>query len=282
MSKNLLLAIANIIKDPITEISEEYKSLNRINSVGDALETYIRDVFCGTFDENNIDDKNQKYSECFSYMGNQNNPPDIMIRGGDAIEVKKIGGKNSGIALNSSFPKSKLHSSDPMILDACKTCEDWESKDIIYAVGVVSGNKISSLWFVYGDCYAADKAVYERIRIKISEGVNSINGVEFAKTKELGRVNKVDPLGITYLRIRGMWGIENPLKVFGYLSDENLSKEFTVNAIMLKEKYESFPMGDRNLIESYVNEDFSIKDVKIKSPNNPAVLLDAKLFNFSK
>ena len=34
----------------------------------------------------------------------------------------------------------------------------------------------------------------------------------FAETKELGRVNQVDPLGITNLRIRGMWQIETQEK----------------------------------------------------------------------
>src|SRR5699024_11579610 len=62
------------------------------------------------------------------------------------------------------------------------------------------------LWFVYGDCYCADKSYYERIADTIKDGVSSIPDVDFGETKELGRVNKVDPLGITYLRIRGMWG----------------------------------------------------------------------------
>jgi hypothetical protein len=282
MSKNLLAALANIVENPISELSERYKSINRINSVGDALEFYIKDIFCNTISEEDINIKNRAYNECFSYIGNQNNPPDLIVKSGDAIEVKKIGGKNSGIPLNSSYPKSKLHSDDPMILEACKRCEDWTVKDIIYAIGIVRNNKIISLWFIYGDCYAADKEVYERIRQKISEGVNSIEGVEFSRTKELGRVNKVDPLGITYLRIRGMWGIENPYKVFNYISQLRNDGSFNVNAIMLKSKYEAFPEDDRQRIEKLIGNNLSISDTQIKSPNNPANLIDIKAISFSK
>ena len=40
------------------------------------------------------------------------------------------------------------------------------------------------------------------------------SGLEAGETDELGRINKVDPLGITSLRVRGMWQIKNPSKVF--------------------------------------------------------------------
>ena len=60
--------------------------------------------------------------------------------------------------------------------------------------------------------------------------------VVFSETKELGRVNQVDPLGITNLRIRGMWQIENPRKVFKYLH-EPTGKEFELVCIIPKEKY---------------------------------------------
>ena len=32
----------------------------------------------------------EKYSEVFSYLGNTSNPPDMIIKDGDAIEVKKL------------------------------------------------------------------------------------------------------------------------------------------------------------------------------------------------
>ena len=283
MKTNILKGLINLINNPITNLEFHYVAKNRANGMGEALEFYIKDLFCGTFEENDTKKRNEIYSKFFSYLGNQNNPPDIIIRDGDSIEVKKIESFGSGIALNSSYPKDKLYADSPMITQACRDCENWREKDIIYVIGVVSGqNKLRSLWFVYGDCYAADKEIYERIKDKISQGIDEISGVEFSKTKELGRVNKVDPLGITCLRIRGMWHIDNPAKVFQYLAEIDESKEFTVNALMLKEKYDSFLENDRKKLESIKRNNFEILDVEIKSPNNLAHLLNAKLIRFVK
>lgn len=282
MQTNLLVAFTNLIKNPVTELVSHYSSSIRINNMGDALEFYVKDLLCDSLNEKNLAKKNDAYHKYFSYIGNQNNPPDIIIRGGDAIEVKKIEGLRSVIALNSSYPKDKIYSDNPMITQACRDCEDWRTKDLIYIVGVVKKNSLRALWFVYGDCYAAGREVYERIREKISAGINELPDVEFSQTNELGRVNKVDPLGVTYLRIRGMWGIENPVKVFDYIVKVGSKAEPSVNAIMLKEKYLSFPEESRRNVENLIGSNFEIRDIKIKSPNNPAVFLDAKLLSFRK
>lgn len=51
---------------------------------------------------------------------------------------------------------------------------------------------------------------------------------------------------------------------------------------MLTSKYMSFAKSDRKTLENCIGKNFSIKDVQIKSPNNPAVMLDAKHLNFTK
>ena len=245
--------------------------------MGESLETYVKDLFCDSFDLS-AGEKIVEYNQHFSYLGNQNNPPDIMLRGGDAIEVKKIESANSSLALNSSHPKDKLHADDPKINSACRNAEDWSEKDIIYTVGHVNNSQLKYIWFVYGDCYAASRETYTRVSNAITEGVTSIGDIEFQQTNELARVNKVDPLGITYLRIRGMWGINNPVKVYNYLSEA--SGKFA-NLLLLKSKYETFPQEDRDRIEQLVGDKFTIVDVQIKDPNNPASLLDAKLLSYS-
>jgi len=272
---NILKAILNIANNPIVELKNSYSGRNTINNIGEALEAYIQDAFAGTISENDSVRRNQAISNTFSYLGNQNNPPDIIIKEGDAIEVKKIQSKGSAIALNSSYPKHKLYSTDPRITEACKTCEVWEIKDIIYAVGVTSDDKLNNLWLVYGDCYAASKEIYARIGDKIKNGVLEISDIEFSETKELGRVNKVDPLGITNLRIRGMWHIDNPIKVFKDIYTVNDSNAFNLSCIMRKDKFDSFTENDKKSIEE--NSKISISDIKIKNPDNPAQLLEAKL-----
>lgn len=283
MKNNILKAIINLVNTSTYELKEFYNAHNRANNMGDALEEYIKDIFSGTYDIKNEQERLEKISETFSYLGNNANPPDSMLRNGDAIEVKKIQNNNSSLALNSSYPKHKLFADSSMISNSCRDAEEWNEKDIIYAVGVVDENTLMNLCFVYGLDYCASEETYTKIKEKIKDGVEAIPGVEFSETKELGRVNKVDPLGITYLRVRGMWGIENPWTVFKYVYEKNLSKKFNFFAIINEEKYADFNSDDRKEFEDFVNNsELSMKKVKIKNPDNPAILKGAYLITYSK
>ncbi len=276
---NIVEAIYNIIDQNNFEIRAIYLGRNRANGMGGALESYIKDAFAGTFDVRDEMQKMQKYNQEFSWLGSQNNPPDIMIKGGDAIEVKKTQSANSSLALNSSYPKTDLRHTSPMITKECKECEDWTIKDLIYCVGHTTDTSLKSLWMVYGNSYAAKHETYQRIKTTISSGIKTIPDVVFADTKELGRVNQVDPLGITNLRIRGMWQIENPRKVFNYLH-ETTDKDFELVCIIPTEKYNSFPKGSRTKLEGLKENGFSIEYKQIKDPNNPANLMDCKLIKY--
>lgn len=278
---NIIDAIIQLVSNPKFELKSYSESHNRANNMGEALEEYIKDLFASTVNEKDKNIRNQKLAEVFSYLGNQNNPPDSMLRGGDAIEVKKIESNDSSLALNSSYPKAKLFSDSPMIKKACRTCEEWSVKDMIYAVGVVDENNLRSLAMVYGDDYCAEKDVYEQIKYVIKNGVENIPGVEFSETKELGRVNRVDPLGITYLRVRGMWGIENPFSVFDYIYKRDYSKRFNFMAIINDKKYYSFDNYTRLEKMCEINKNLKISNAKIKNPNNPAQLKNAKLITFT-
>lgn len=72
---NLLQAIMNIKSIQERNLGS-YKgvqdSKNRMNQMGVTLEVFLKDAFCNTFD---IENKDLVYSEYFSYLGNQNNPP---------------------------------------------------------------------------------------------------------------------------------------------------------------------------------------------------------------
>ena len=276
---NILEAIYNIVNQNNFTINEFYLGKNRANSMGDALENYIKDAFADTFRTDDEQSRLNIYNEKFSWLGTQNNPPDIMIKGGDAIEVKKIQSKNSSLALNSSYPKSDIRCTSPMITNECKACEEWTIKDLIYCVGHTSDTNLNSLWMVYGSIYAAKHETYQRIKTTISEGIKEIPDVFFSETKELGRVNQVDPLGITNLRIRGMWQIENPRKVFNYLH-EPTNMKFELICIIPIGKYNSFPKNSRTKIKEIKAQGFIIKDIRVKDPNNPARLLDCKLIKY--
>ncbi len=276
---NVLEAIYNIVNHQDFEIKNLYSGRNRANNMGEALEYYIKDAFAGTFEVPDELLRMQSFNRNFSWLGNQNHPPDIMINGGDAIEVKKTQSANSDLALNSSYPKADIRSTSPMITNECRNCEDWDVKDLIYCVGHTSDETLNSLWLVYGSIYAARHETYQRIKNTISEGIGTIPDVEFAETRELGRVNRVDPLGITNLRIRGMWQIQNPRKVFDYLH-QTTEREFELVCVIPTEKYDSFQEESRLKIEELELEEFELTNVEVKDPNNPANLIECKLISF--
>lgn len=262
--------------------------------MGDALEEYVKDAFANTIGHKQNENLLEKYNEVFAYFGNSNNPPDAILKNGDAIEVKKTESPSPNIALNSSPPKHKLYKNDSRITKRCKAVDGgvWEEKDIIYAIGYApKKNELKHLWFIFGDCYAASKSTYERIEKSIKDGIIKYSGVNLSETNEIGRVNRVDPLGITQLRIRGMWHIQHPSKVFSYLGNkishfdvDNTSSEddLFVTCLMRKSKYcsDSIEKDDRDKIECHPN----IKKcaVKIKDPDNPAVLINAVLIKVQR
>lgn len=284
MSTNVLKAIRNIKKNDEYDFSKLYppkseiSTHNRVNSVGDALELFTKDAFCGSFD---LEIKDNVFASNFSYLGNKNNPPDLIVKKGDAIEVKKLAGYTSTIQLNSSYPKSALYSNSSLITNACRDCEPtWSKKDMVYAVGVIKDKTLKTFVLIYGDCYAASPDIYERVQNIINEGLHKTN-LEMPKTNELGRVNKVDPLGITDLRIRGMWLIKNPLTVFSSLFKFRESEQkFSLIALMKKEKYESFPKVDKESLEK--DPLIKISHVRIKNPDNPANLNDSVMIRYDK
>ncbi|MEG4804651.1 NgoPII family restriction endonuclease [Microcoleus sp. ARI1-B5] len=285
---NILQAIATIINHPIPDLISYYKSKSQGNNritAGDALKYFVKDAFANTIDEPELS-KPEKYDEVFSWIrGNQSNPPNLMLRNGDAIEVYKIQTSKGSIQLNSSYPKSKLFSNNPQIVAACRDCEAWTEKDILYAIGVTSNDNtkenLKTLWLIYGDCYAASKEYYEGIKDQIASGINAISDVESSETEELARVNKVDPLSITSLRVRPMWLINHPSSVFDYVdTGYDPKKNFQIIAIMKESKYLSFSLDSRTMIESISVPGFKINTDSIKCPDNPDNLIPAKIITY--
>lgn len=277
--KNIIDAVITLVKRNSFALTEVRDGNNRMNLRGDALELYIKNLFADTFDCSDTERLN-KWSETFSWMGNSSNPPDFMLKGGDAVEVKKIESPDAAIALNSSPPKQTLKRSSPLISKACREAEDWSEKEIIYCVGVVSGNSLKHLFMVYGRDYCASDECYSQIRQKIKNGVETIPFVNFAPTRELGRVNCVDPLGITYLRIRGMWHIENPWRVFDYVYQRNLQAEFNFTCLIDSRIWTTLKNREE-LIKLQKNyPTLQIFDAQIKNPDNPAKIKPATLIRY--
>ncbi len=280
MACNLLsgiITLANFRNNDLRTYATKY--LSRANASGEALEYFVRDALSGSFEGTPVE-KMIRYRQVFSYLGNQNNPPDLMFKGGDAFEIKKLGGFKNALALNSSYPKNKLYSDDSRINDFCRICEKWKQKDFFYSVGQVVEGKLKTLFFVQGDCYAADREIYEKVSKPLQKEISALisgMGLETSDTNELGKVKRVDPLGITDLRVRGMWAIQNPNQVFSGICKFDESKEFNLFALMKKEKYESFPAEDIRDVAKH--KSIKLLEVKIPNPNNPAKTIDAILLH---
>lgn len=274
MATHLLDALRTIIQHNHFQLSSKNKGANRANHMGTALEEFIQDSFAHSFRQGKAA-RMLSLNKVFSYLGNQNNPPDMILHAGDAIEVKKIQSASSSLALNSSHPKDILHRDDHRLTKECRNLDDWQGdyRDFLYIIGIVDNEQLKHLSFIYGDCYAASREHYQRIYDSIISGIHSLSPtVELAKTKELGRVNRVDPLGITSLRIRGMWHIASPLKVFDYIYQPDLQKKFSFSCILRKSKYLSFPKDARDSLKGLPVHH---QDVAIQNPNNPSEVLEA-------
>jgi hypothetical protein len=288
MSRNIIDAIITIVQQPshkLVKYTSSGRNTNRMNVMGDPLEEYVKNMFADTFGVTDPIDRMKSISQTFSYLGNDSTPPDGMLKGGnmgDAIEVKKTN-SFGGIQLNSSHPKSKLLSTSTMITNDCRTCEDWTERDMIYVMGQVSNDSVKTLCMVYGMDYCANNSVYESLKDKVTNGIRNIPDIRWAdRTEELGRVNMVDPLGITYLRVRGMWFIQHPIRVFDYIYTLDTNKDFNLMVLINEDKIRQFDNFKKLVDIAQTYPSLEIKDVRIKNPNNPAQLRNAKLITYSK
>lgn len=279
MEINILNAFMNVVKNNIYDLSKDYIINNRANSMGSALEHYVLDMFANTF---NITDKETKMkiiNSVFSYTGSNSAPPDAIIRNGIGIEIKKIESRNAQLQLNSSYPKAKLYQNDTHLSRYARDAEDWCEKDFLYIIGYVGKNNniksLKELALIDASLYCADKETYEITFDNVKNGIESIEGENFEVTKELGRINKVDPLKITSLRIRGMWLLENPFKVFEYIYSPAKDSIFTMFGLISKDKYDNFHNLEEftQLVEE--TDNLNVEIVKVENPNNPAQLIDA-------
>ncbi len=70
-------------------------------------------------------------------------------------------------------------SDSPMITSICKNCGTGMKKICFIPIGTVSCGKLMLLFFVYGNCIAADKANMCELRKKIDSGIIECPDVEF-------------------------------------------------------------------------------------------------------
>lgn len=295
MVVTVLDAFKELLDHDNTVLTPIFRGNGRANSAGDSLEYFIKDLFCGnTFQYQHQDKKNKEYKKVLSWTGNSTNFPDFIVRGGVGVEPKKINGGNySSISLNSSFPKDYIYPESqnlPQNIDE----GDWDKKPVIYVVGnlykpnkkiseQIDDDRLTALWFAYGNTFIANEEQYKSIIEQIKSGIKDSlvdSQAELEPSKELGRIKDIDGLKNSNLRIRGMYELKHPGAVFSqYVQGfedlpENVSKVFL---IMLKSDYDS--ITNKPDFTEYINEGTLIQnDINIPNPNDPDAEVSAVLF----
>ncbi len=280
---NIIDAIINLINHNNFTL-RKFKDEGNKATKGKDLEEYVKDMFANTFDKTG-EDRNKELLNIFSHLGDENNPPDAILKGGDAIEVKKTDNLTGKLQLNSSHPKSKLNKDDPMITQQCKDAEpdNWE-KDILYIIGFVKNNIVKHLSMIYGIDYCSSGDPYSNLKEKIKNIIaplkNDYPNEYDTKTKELAHFNKIDPLKISSLRVRAMWVIDNPLKVFSEKYTPPKKCNFSLMCIIDNEIWEKLKNVDKISSFAKKHNTLNISDDDIKDPNAPDAKRPVKLITF--
>jgi hypothetical protein len=286
MSPNILTAIKNISNFKTNNMGEYFKDYagNKIKTARQQMEYYVKDAISGSF--NSVKDKKptDRYNGLFSYLGSKTQPPDMIIRGGDALVIKTIKTYKGSFTINNSPPKDRLMWNDPWIIKNCRRIDggQWTSKDLFYVIGWIEKKRMKYLNFIQGSCFLPEQKFWNKKTDDLKKNIYKYlesEGLESNRTIALGKVTNIDPLAITNLRIKAVWRIKNPLKIFSDTFSYDKKQEFTLIALMLKNKFDSFPKKDIDAIMK--DKQIEIEDVKIKNPNNPQKKIDAKLITAS-
>ncbi len=282
MSSNILRAMVNIAAQDQFSLVHEEQNQNRINRLGEKLEVFVQQAFAGIFEIQTKLEFAQRTQGIFSYIGNDSNPPDLILRDSDAIEIKKLQSLNSTISLNSSYPKSRLYADSSLLNQACRNCESspWTSKDLVYVIGSVVNQLLKQLWFVDGACYAANRDVYEQVFARVSRALHQAEHVKFMQSRELARIINVDPLERTVLRVRGMWEIQHPNVAFKDLIIPTPNENFWMLAILRESKFQQILGSDPNLEPELDRLGIQRTSAQVLDPNNKAKLLDVRFVQY--
>ncbi len=284
MSSNILRAMVNIAARDQFLLAHEEQNRNRINRLGEKLEVFVQQAFAGIFQTQTKLELAQRTQGIFSYVANNSNPPDLILSGSDAIEIKKLESLNGAISLNSSYPKSYLHSNSTLLTQACKDCEAdaWQVKDMVYVIGFMKKKDtvLKQLWFVDGACYAASRDVYEQVFARIHDAVHEAEHITFINSRELARVINVDPLERTVLRVRGMWEIQHPNVAFKDLTIPTSNENFRMMAVLRESKYQQILSFDPTLEPELDRLGIQRTSAQVLDPNNKAKLLDVRFVQY--
>ena len=237
-----------------------------VNRAGEGLELWVKHFLAGTIGHADEQIIETVWAETFSFHGSANNPPDAMIRNSIASEVKKTENAAGTLQLNSSWPIRTLRSDDAHITQECRIAESWEEKPFLFIVGRVNptSKSVSALWVIDGRCLSDNEEVYENLMTNARFAILTIGG---DSTREIGKFSSVDSLGRTSLRVRPMFALVHPAKIFETIFREQKTNQFVLNVLIPTSSYSEFSTADRKEIESETRG-ISVSHLNIPDPTN--------------
>jgi len=135
---------------------------------------------------------------------------------------------------------------------------------------------LKSIFFIQGPCLACTPDYYENLFKNFKQHIYK-GKFTFSETKEVARLNNIDPLNYTNLRVRAMFLMKNPFKIFEFCQIKE-SSNMNVFCLMTDKKYSSFKGEDIKLLNQ--NADIEIYDKKINDPMDKNKFLDCKFIEF--
>lgn len=250
-----------------------------VNRAGEGLELWFKHFLAGTIghaDEENI---REIWDQQFSFHGGTNNPPDVIIRNSIAAEVKKTESASGTLQLNSSWPIRTLLREDAHITQECREAETWTEKPFLFVVGRVNPTtkSLMALWIVDGRCLADDEEIYSSLMAEARASMLTLGG---DSTREIGKFNSVDSLQRTALRVRPMFALDHPAKIFEKIFQPQETEQFILNVLIPTSSYLEFSEIQRKKL-SELDRDLLVRDFEIQDPTDITRLMNATLISGS-
>ena len=253
----------------------------------DDFADYVKNLFVDSFDLSPYE-KRERFRENFSFVSSDAEIPDFMLSGGDAVEIKTVRLKSgeydpakcTPIEFNTVYPRQKLFFDDPLVTNECRRAERWYEKDIVYVVGALKRRQLIHLCMVYGVDYCASEKYYSGLNYAIKNLISKIRAARFPYTRELARIGTVDPTGATFLKIYGMWHVENPWSFFRDVYRPNSRANFSFMCIINTEKFSRLQNGNKLFDWAKILPDLTVERVRIKNPDAPDCFRDAFLIRY--
>jgi len=237
-----------------------------VSRAGEGLELWVKHFLAGTIGFADDSIIQTIWDEKFSFHGGINNPPDVMLRNSIAAEVKKTEGNGGTLQLNSSWPIRTLHHDDLHITKKCRDAEAWTEKPFLLFVGQIDPTvkNISALWIIDGRCLSDNEEIYLSLLSKARAAMLLLGS---RGTKEIGQFANLDTRMRTVLRVRPMFSLLHPARIFNSIFIHQTTKQFALNVLLPESTYDSFTEEERRKLET-AGKGAAINRLKIPDPTN--------------